>query len=98
MEQSLDTPKSLVEFRKRDEQVQVFEGFKETEPNIHRGFKEPTCFDEQKVGFRIIAPRYICHSHQLYENKNLRKTPDRIRRLCGKDFCRLSVAILEKLI
>lgn len=59
MEQSLSTPKSLVEFKKRGEEVKAFEGFKETEPNIHCGFKEVTRFDEQRVEFRAVTPRYI---------------------------------------
>lgn len=63
MEQSQSTPQSLVEFKRREEEVQAFEDFKEAEPIIHSGFKEPTRFDEQKVEFRTFSPRYISHAH-----------------------------------
>lgn len=98
MQHSLDTPKSLTEYKKRGGEIEAFEGFKETEPNIHRGFKEVTRFDEQRVEFRAVAPRYTSHPVSFNNPKALHEMIGGTIKLSERNSCRLSVAMPAKLI
>lgn len=44
-------PKSLDEFMRREEEIALFEGFKQTETELHEGFREATVFDRQRLEF-----------------------------------------------
>ncbi|KUI58697.1 Acidic mammalian chitinase [Cytospora mali] len=44
-------PKSLKEFMRKEEEIIIFEDFKQSEDRVHPGFKEPTTFDSQRLEF-----------------------------------------------